>query len=79
MELSVGMLALTLIVSALCLFAVYIAKSLRAQNELRSGNGGIGSRSDSVEVDGFAQEWFVGVSSLRINEKAVLPERTILR
>ena len=79
MELAVGMFALALVVSALCVFAQYIAKSLRAQNELRRGNGGSHARSDTVEAGGFAAANFTGGSVLRIREKAVLPERTILR
>lgn len=79
MELAVGMFALALVVSALCVFALYVAKSLRAQNELRKGNGGTSSRSDTVEVGDFAAANFTGTPVLKIEEKVVLPERTILR
>ena len=36
MELAVGMFALALVVGALCAFAIFMAKSLRVQNSLRS-------------------------------------------
>ena len=77
-ELSVGMFTLTLVVTALCVFAVYIARSLRAQNELREG-GGTNSRSDTVEVGDFAAENFVGGGTLEIRERVRMPERTILK
>lgn len=79
MELAAGLFALALVVSALCGFAVYIAKSLTAQNTLRSGNGGTTSRSDRVEVGEFASEHIFGTSILRIHEKIVMPAKTIMR
>ena len=36
MELAVGMFAIALVTSVLCAFAVYMAKSLKVQNSLRS-------------------------------------------
>lgn len=76
-ELSLGMLALTLVVSALCGFAVYIAKSLRVQNELRVG----GKRSATVEVSssGPAVESVFGAKSLKISEKLDWPSTTLLK
>jgi len=79
MELAVGLFALALVVSALCGFAVYIAKSLAAQNTLRHGNGGTSCRSDRVEVGEFASEHVFGTPILRINEKIVMPAKTITR
>lgn len=78
-ELAVGMFTLTLVVSALCCFAVYIARSLRAQNELRKGDGGSNSKSDSVEVGDFAGRYIFGKEVLDIREKVERPERTILQ
>ena len=79
MELAVGMFALALVVSALCGFAEYIAKSLRAQNELRSQPGSR-ERLDSFEVDStFAEKHLFGNSVLKIEEKVFMPERTILK
>ena len=79
MELAVGMFALALVVSALCVFAQYIAKSLRLQNELRRGNGGSRTRTDMVEAGDFASANFTGNPVLKMQEKIVAPERTILR
>ena len=78
-EMAVGMFALALVVSALCGFAIYIARSLRAQNELREENGGANSKSDSVEVGDFAGTYIFGKDVLDISEKVELPERTVLR
>jgi len=77
-ELAMGLFALALLVCALCGFAEYIAKSLRVQNELRV-SGGSDERTDSVTVEGFAAEYVFGCSSLKIEEKVVMPERTILK
>ncbi len=79
MELAVGMFALAFVVSALCGFALYIAKSLRAQNELRGRDGRSTEKSDSVEVGDFAARYVFGTETLRIREKIVMPERTILK
>jgi len=78
MEMAFGMFALALVVCALCGFAEYIVKSLRAQNELRvSGNSD--ARSDSVSFEGFAAEHVFGTTSLTIEEKVIMPERLILK
>ena len=74
-ELAAGMLALALVVSALCGFALYIAKSLRLQNELRVG----GKKTDSVEVSAFAAEHVFGDGKLKISERLAWPQTTILR
>lgn len=74
-ELTLGMFALALVASALCFFAVYIARSLRVQNSTR---GSCPETYDSVEVDDFAARYFVGDSSLEINEKAEMPTTYIL-
>lgn len=82
MELAVGMFALALVTSALCGFAVYIARSLRAQNELRAGlgpTGGSNAKSDSVEVGAFAAEHVFGTESLGIKEKVEMPPTVILK
>ena len=74
MELAVGMFALALVVSALCVFAVYIAKSLRLQNELRVG----GKKTDSVEVPSFAARHVFGEETLKVSEKLAWPQTTVL-
>lgn len=75
MELAVGMFALALVVSALCGFSVYIAKSLKVQNHLRTG----GPTSDLVEFGDFAAEHVFGTQKIQIKEKLWFPETTILR
>ena len=75
MELAVGLFALALVVSALCGFAHYIAKSLRVQNELRVG----GKRSDPVEISSWAAQHVFGAETLKISEKLNWPSTTILK
>jgi hypothetical protein len=75
-ELAVGMFTLTLVVSALCVFAVYIARSLRVQNTAR---GPSPETPAPVKTGDFAAEWIFGPSSLKIEEQVYLPERTILK
>ena len=66
MELAVGMFAIALVVSALAGFAVYIAKSLRAQNMARSSS----PVSDTVvETGEFASEWIFGRRKMNVDEK----------
>lgn len=72
MELAVGMFALALVVSALCGFSLYIVKSLKAQNSLRSSHGQ-SSVTDSVELDAFAAKNVFGVKALKIKEKVEMP------
>lgn len=74
-ELAAGLFALALVVSALCGFALYIAKSLRLQNELRVG----GQKTDSVEVSAFAAEHVFGGQKLKISEKLAWPQTTVVR
>lgn len=76
MELTVGLFALALVTSALCGFAVYIAKSLKMQNSLRIGAS---SQHDQVEVSDFAAKYVFGSDTLHLNEKVVMPPTVILR
>lgn len=76
MELAVGLFAFALVASALCGFAVYIAKSLRMQNTLRVGSA---SQHDEVEVSDFAAKYVFGSDTLRIHEKVEMPQTVILR
>ncbi len=76
MELTVGLFALALVVSALCGFATYIAKSLKMQNALRVGAS---SQHDSIEVSAFASEYVFGAKTLTIREKVVMPQTVILQ
>ena len=77
MELTVGMFALTLVVAALCVFAVYIAKSLEIQNKVRVG----GKKSETVDVSSFTSEYVFGedTKTLKIHEKLAWPQTTIAR
>lgn len=75
-ELAFGMLALTLVVSALCGFAVYIARSLEMQNSLRVRDN---SQHDTLEVSDFAAEYIFNKTTIDIKEKVELPSTVILR
>ena len=70
MELAVGMLALAILVSALCAFAVYIARSLEVQNSLR---GPEPKMNKPVKLDDFAVRHFAGKDQIKMEEKAVMP------
>lgn len=74
-ELAVGMLALALVVSALCGFALYISKSLEIQNKLRVG----GKRSETVDVSGPMAQYLFGVEKLKASEKLSWPSTIIVR
>lgn len=73
-ELVIGIFALTLVVSALCGFAVYIVQSLRMQNTLRTGAS---SQHGHVEVDALAAKYIFGSDRLNIHEKVVMPPTVI--
>ena len=70
MELAVGMFALALVVSSLCGFSLYIVKSLRVQNSLRSSAPQ--PSGEKVELGGILEQ----VSAhkyLVVEEKVVMP------
>ena len=75
MELAFGLFALTLVVSALCFFAVYIAKSLKMQNSLRTGAS---SQTDQVECSSLTAKYVSGTETMTIKEKVELPQRTVI-
>lgn len=75
-ELALGMFALVLVTSALCVFAVYIARSLRVQNTAR---GASPTTAEQVEVGDFAERYFTGTKTLKINERAEMPTTAILK
>ncbi len=80
MELAVGMFVIALVVSVLCVYAIYISKSLKAQNSLRGGSTATSnSKSDTVDVGKFASEHLFGKGKLEIREKVVMPQTTILK
>ena len=75
-ELAAGMFALALVVSALCLFAVYIVNSLRVQNSLRSSAP---QPNKPVKVEDFAVRHFTGKDTLKMEERAVMPPLEVSR
>jgi len=75
-ELAFGMFALALVVSALCGFAVCIARSLEMQNSLRVKSP---SQHDEVQVSEFAAQYVFGKQTVDIKEKVVMPSTVILK
>jgi hypothetical protein len=73
-ELAVGLFTFALVATALCGFAVYIARSLRLQNTQR---GGSPEHPAPVEVGAFAADYVFGATVLKIEEPFYLPERSI--
>ena len=76
MELAVGMFAVALVAGCLCVFAVFIAKSLRVQNSLRSSAPQ--PSGEKVEFGEFLYR-VVGRHWLVVDEKVNLPSTTIAR
>jgi len=75
-ELAVGMFAVALVVSALCGFAIYIARSLEMQNSLRVKSP---SQHDEMQVSDFAAQYIFGKRTIDIREKVVMPSTVILK
>lgn len=75
MELVVGMFAFVLVVTALCGFAVYIAKSLKMQNSLRTGAS---TQTASVEFTTFGAKYVFGAERLTIKESVSMPGTAIV-
>ena len=69
-ELAVGMLALAIVTSALTVFAVYIATSLRVQNSLR---GPASQPNKLIKLDDFAMRHFGGDDAIKMDERVVMP------
>ena len=78
MELAVGMFALALVVSALCVFATYIAKSLRVQNSLR-GPAPLPSGERVALGEVLEQVVDNDRKYLVVEERVVLPPTTIVK
>jgi len=76
MELAVGMFTIALVVGSLCTFAVFIAKSLRVQNSLRSSAPQ--PSGEKVEFGEFIYR-VVGRHWLVVEESVSLPPRTIAK
>lgn len=75
-ELAFGMFALALVVSALCGFAIYIARSLEMQNSIRIDAS---LQRDTMEVSDFAAQYIFGKTTLMIKEEVEMPTKTILK
>ena len=76
MELAVGMFTIALVAGCLCTFAVFIAKSLRVQNSLRSSAPQ--PSGEKVEFGEFLYR-VVGRHWLVVDEKVSLPPTTIAK
>ena len=74
MELAVGMFAVALVAGCLCVFAVFIAKSLRVQNSLRSSAPQ--PSGEKVEFGEFLYR-VIGRHWLVVEESVSLPPTTI--
>jgi hypothetical protein len=75
-ELAIGLFTFALVATALCGFAVYIARSLRVQNTQR---GTSPESPPPVEIGQFAADYVFGTQTLKVKETFYLPERTILK
>ena len=76
MELAAGMLALVLVVSALCTFTIYIVRSLEVQNSLRSSSP---KMNKPVKVEDFAVRHFIGKDTIKMDERAVMPPLEVVK
>jgi len=76
MELAIGMLALAIVTSALTVFAVYIATSLRVQNSLR---GPAPQPNVRIKLDDFAMRHFGGDDSIKMDERVVMPSLEVVK
>ena len=75
-ELACGMIALALVVSALCTFAVFIVRGLKAQNSLARPSD---EKAFTVETGPFAAEHIFGTEKFRKSERVKMPPPTLLR
>lgn len=74
MELAVGMLALVMVVSTLCGFCVFMTRSLRAQNSVRTGSSeGEGMVEVGIQIGSHTLE------KMRVREHCQMPQLTIAR
>lgn len=74
MELAVGIFTLALVVSALCGFAVYIVKSLRVQNSLRSSAPQ--PSGEKVELGGILEQ-VTAHKCLIVDEHVAMPQTNV--
>lgn len=74
MELAFGMFTLTLVVTMLCGFAVFMARSLRAQNSTRAG-----SSEGNGEVEVGIRFGSATVETMKVREHCQMPPLTIVK
>ena len=74
MELAVGMFALALVTSLLCVFVRYIAKSLQMENHIRSSRATYAAK---VDLDPDVVQQVLGIKTLHIYEPHGPTDRTI--
>ena len=75
-ELAIGMFAVALVIGAISLFTVFIARSLREQNAAR---GPSPEPAEPVEVDAFSESYFAGRKTLESRERVQMPPNYILQ
>ena len=73
-ELAVGMVTLTMVVTTLCGFAVFMARSLKAQNSTRSG-----STEGNGEVEVGIRIGNETIETMKVREHCQMPQLTIVR
>ena len=74
MELAVGMLTLVMVLTTLCGFAVFMARSLKAQNSTRSGSTeGNGEVEVDVRIGGAT------IETMKVKEHCQMPQLTIVK
>ena len=74
MELAVGMLTLVIVVTTLCGFAVFMSRSLKAQNSTRSG-----SVEGNGEVEVGIRIGNATIETMKVREHCQMPQMTIVR
>jgi len=74
MELALGMLTLTMVVTMLCGFCVFMTRSLRAQNSTRSG-----STEGNGDVEVGIQIGTARIETMEVKEHCQMPQLTIVK
>jgi hypothetical protein len=75
-ELAVGMFAFALVITALFTFTLWIAKSLKMQNSLRTS---ISTQTDTIRLTTFGAEYLFGTETIKIKESVKMPGMEIIR
>ena len=75
-ELAVGMFAFALVISALFTFTLWIVKSLKMQNSLRTAAS---TQTDTVKITTFGSEYLFGTETIKIKESVKMPRMEIVQ